>query len=166
MLLVDDNAASFCYYKNPSTENSKENLMSYNNLKSILNYAEDNSLFLNILYNKDKLPKKHFDLINKSSYIRFIPLEHYENAFEDILIINPQKDKIIDRLENNHTLNIILRLEKKDLNKLFEIFSSLLGKFKRLNLILLDIDKYEENDFNIYREELNKINKALKKEVY
>ena len=164
ILLIDDNAASFCYYKNPSTNNSKENLMSYNNLKSILNYAEDNGLFLNILYNKDNLPKKHADLINKSSHISFIPLEHYENDLDNILIINPQNDQIIDGLENNNTKNIILRLEKNDLNKLFEIFNSLLGKFKRLNLILLDIEKYKENDFNIYREELNKINSMIKKE--
>ena len=63
----------------------------------------------------------------------------------------------MSNLSKNKNRNIILRLDKKSINDLNTIILSLFNKFKRLNLVLLDMEEYTKDDINKYEKQLNEL---------
>ena len=155
MILLHDSAASFCYYNNKK----KGNLLDINILSKIANLIEKNNLSVNFLYSTKDLPSNYKKIIDKVNHIKYIPLNtSFKNQYEkNILLLNAENINLINNLKTYNNLNIILRLKKDELKNLLSIFNSILGKFKRLNLCLLDIPDYKESDFDIYKEQLTKI---------
>lgn len=164
IILLHDYAASFCYYK--SNNNSNNKLIDINILSKILKLVKKNNLYANFMYSSKELPSGYKKIIDKVNHLKYIPINsssqyQYE---KNVLLLNTENIDLINNLKNYKNLNIILRLEKDKLKNIYDIFNSLLGKFKRLNLSLLDIPEYKENDFDIYKEQLEKIGNILIKE--
>ena len=98
---------------------------------------------------------------------------------KDFLYSKYARDIILDFGDNNHThvdnpctinqltkrlghrygllLGIMLRLGKNNINNLNSIILSLFKKFKRLNLILPDLEEYTRDDIDQYEKQLNEL---------
>jgi CXXX repeat peptide maturase len=165
IILLEDNANSFCYFN--CNNKSKNNLIDIDILSKIPKLVDKNNLFVNLLYGTKKIPANYQKIIDKINHIKYIPINSpSNNQYEgNILLLNTENINLINNLkDNNNNLNIIFRIKKNELKKLYNIFNSLLGKFKRFNITLLDIPEYKENDFDIYKEQLKKIGNVLIKE--
>lgn len=156
-ILLSNDAVSFCYYKN--SNDSK--LISLKNLKKVIAFATKNNLKINFIYNNQQLPDEYEKIIQTTDHSKIIPIENFSP--ESLMIINYKNDKQIESLKDGEN-NYILRLEKKYINNLNDIIKSLIGKFKRLNLILLDIDKYNDNDLSDYNKQLKLLYNIIKPE--
>jgi CXXX repeat peptide maturase len=78
---------------------------------------------------------------------------------EGIFVINQDDLAHSQKIAENSRLNLILRLKRSDLKRLAEILQSLSGKFKRLNLSLLDIEEFQNDDLMEYESQLEQIEK-------
>lgn len=161
IVLLDNSATSFCYYDNPSYSKGNSNLISLELLKRIIKYANKKSMYINYLYPKQKLPEAYDKLIEKDEHINILPIELRNKNNKAIYVINPDKIKQIKSIPINANLNLILRLPRQKIKDLSEIFELLIEKCQRLNLILLDIESFKQEELDIYAQQLVNIQKIV-----
>lgn len=159
--ILDTHATSFCYYQNPAYYQPGSALMPLHELEQVVDYVARNKISVNFLYGNHKLPKPYEELIESIQHVKIIPLKLHKEIPDGIIVINPDDMGKINEIADNYSLNLILRLEKKTLPQLADIFHALFGKFRRLNLCLLDIPEYKQTDYNEYQEQLKKIEASV-----
>lgn len=138
--------------------------MAYPVLQSIIRHSTDNGLHLNIIYGNDELPTKYKNLLKKTNHIKYLPYSISKQFNEGIIILNKMDVNFIAKDKKAYFENMILRVAKADLSELSGAFKSLEGKFKRLNLFLLDIETYTQPDLELYERQLNEILLVIQKE--
>ncbi|MGE5341299.1 MAG: CXXX repeat peptide maturase [Candidatus Omnitrophota bacterium] len=158
--ILDKHATSFCYYDNPSYGESKPAFIPLEELETIIDFAVRNKISVNFLYGNHKPPASYDERIESVNHIKIMPLKLRPEINDGIFVINTDDLDNISRIEDNTHLNLILRLERKKLPEFADIFRSLTGKFKRLNLCLLNIEDYSDDDLNEYGNQLKKIEAA------
>ena len=159
LIILGNDSTSFCYYKNKTEKKSE--FIPVNTLKDAIDFANKNNLFINFLCGNERLPDKYEKLIDSIDHVKIVPLS-LGNAYDNSMIIMESGEMdSISGLKKVSNSNIILRLEKKDLSRFSEIFNSLSGKFKRLNLNLIDIYDYTAEDIEEYKKQLEKISENV-----
>jgi CXXX repeat peptide maturase len=161
IVLLDHNATSFCYYENNQHKLSQGKLMPVNTLKQIVDYAEKNRFAINFIYPDDRLPKSYDRIIEKTEHAKIVPLNLMSQYRDAVYVINDSDKSKIESIKKNSTLNLIVRLKRTDLTRLSEILHSLYYRYKRLNLILLDIPGYNQADFDEFNRQLEIIEKSV-----
>lgn len=156
-VLLEDDSKSFCYYQNDLYNSKEKKSISNDLLKKVIAYSNEHNLYLNLLIGQKKLTVNQDKLINTTQHIKYISLK-LENVYNnDILIIDNKDIHQISSLLKSANRIIILRLEKNNINNLNSIILSLFKKFKRLNLILPDIEEYTRDDIDQYEKQLNEL---------
>lgn len=161
LVILDDCSTSFCYYENEKYYSEESRLITKENLSSVIEYARKNAYSINFLYGNSKLPDEYNELIEDCNHLKIVPLklkDHYDNA---LIVINRDDWHLTKNLEKNNSCLFNLRIEREDLPTLAEIVLSLNGTYKKLNLFLLGIDKYTEQDLDVYKEQLEIINREI-----
>jgi len=161
IVLLDKNSTSFCYYKNDSYLKSKSELISFELLEEIIIYAIKNYITLNFLYGNQQLPENYEKLIDSIDHEKIFPIKLNQVFTDGIFVINDDEIDLVHSLKENEEINLILRLPKDDLPILSETVNSLLGKFKRLNLSILDIESFTEQDLEMYEKQLKIIGEKV-----
>jgi len=160
IVLLDQASTSFCYYTNPAfSKNNSSKPIPYNTLNRVVNYALKNSLMINYLFGIDPLPDKYQKLIAKSQHVKILPARAFDHFSDEevVLVINESELEFAKTLEDNFKQNIILRFPKSNLPELSAYIELLINKCRRLNLNLLDINKYDTNDLEEYKRQLDLI---------
>jgi CXXX repeat peptide maturase len=161
MIILGESSVPFCYYENKTGVKKTGELISYENLKKAVVFALKNNLKVNFLYPDIKLEKKYDKLIDEVEHIKIIPLKLHKTYKDSILVIESDELSSDSNLKNLKDENIILRLRYKQLHKLHSYLNKLIPKCKRINLVLLDIERYGEKDFEEYKHQLEKISKKI-----
>ena len=160
ILPVSKNSKSFCYYNNNHSEGE---IINFKLLQDAVLFAIKNKCGLNVLYGDEPLPVKYELELEKLKHIKLLPLKLRKYYPEGIYIIEESDLDSVKKIKKNNELNLILRLNKNRLPELSDIFSLLLWRFKRLNLIFTDIFDFSDNDFNEYKKQLNIIGGSVYK---
>jgi CXXX repeat peptide maturase len=160
--VIKGNAPSFCYYENKQAGPKNRDLMPLDIVKKVIAFAMSRKLAINFLGIDSSLPEVYKkEIYAYENYIKFIPVEEDDGAQNTILIVDSHKKDRITEIKDNSIRNIILRLEKKHLSELFPLVRSLLFKCKRLNLCVLDIPSYNNDDLKTYKIQMDEIGKLL-----
>jgi len=111
---------------------------------------------INYLFGVDPLPDKYHNLIARSQHVKILPVQSADQFSDEevITVINENELEFAKTLENNFTRNIILRFPKSKLPELSEYIELLIHKCRRLNLSLLGINNYNNNDLEEYKKQL------------
>jgi CXXX repeat peptide maturase len=161
MIMIGESSVPFCYYENKTGNKNTVKLISYENLKKAVIFALKNNLKVNFLYPDIKLEKKYDRLIDEVEHIKIIPVKLHKTYKDSILVIESDDLSSDSLLKNLKDENIIFRLRYEQLNKLYSYLNKLIPKCRRINLVLLDIERYGEKDFDEYRHQLEKISKKI-----
>ena len=161
IVLLDNNSTSFCYYENDSYYKAESELISFELLEEIVVYAIKNNITLNFLYSNQQLPEKYEKLIDSIDHEKILPLKLNQVYSDGVFVINDDDRNSISALEDNDYQNLILRFPRQDLTMLSETVNSLLGKFKRLNLSILNIESFTEHDFEMYKKQVKIIGEMI-----
>ncbi|MBN2441267.1 MAG: CXXX repeat peptide maturase [Spirochaetales bacterium] len=160
--LINKQAPSFCYYKNETAQSDTPELMPMETLKNVITFAQSQNLSINFLGISSSLPKKYIEEINSyENHAKFISITEEGDESNSIFILDSHQKDIIKDLKDSALRNIILRLEKKHINDFLPIVQSLLIKCKRLNLCLLDVYEYDQDDLKSYKSQLDDLGKIL-----
>jgi CXXX repeat peptide maturase len=155
IVVLETGATSFCYYENRQSQQQKSALIPYPKLKEAVDFAIMNCISINFIYGSQKLPTEYGDLIETVNHVKIVPLSGKGQLEGDIIVIDKDSRHLIPEIPPNFHLNIILRLVRDDLRELSKIFHSLLGKFRRLNLSLIGVGTFRDEDLNQYEKQLN-----------
>lgn len=152
IVILDREAPSFCFYPNPESGSER---MDLETLKHVIAYAQKHNLLINFLVGDIPLPESYLKEIDVICHIFIRPFNSQPYQPDDIVVME-QKDTL--SLANHLFFqNVILHVDRSDLPNLANTVSGLLERSYRTNVTLRDIDRYTEDDFETYREQLQKL---------
>lgn len=163
IVVVEHNATSFCCYA--SKDDNKSYLIPLDLLTEVIDYAIKNRIFISFLYGNSVLPSEYLEVIETVEHIKIMSLDNNVSDENAVIIIDVDKNQQhISVLKDSDLTNIILRVGNNDLIILHSLVIQLIGKFRRLNIILKDIEKFDELSSGIYQDQFQKIRELLEKE--
>jgi CXXX repeat peptide maturase len=153
IVILEHDAASFCYYDIKPSNHAE--LIPLDLLVKTIDFAIKNGVSINFLCGNTVLPPDYEQSMARVEHMKWMPIETtipHENA---ILILDGEPGlHDLHKLSKDDLNNIILRVHRNDLENLSSIIKRLIGKFKRLNVILCDIEDFDDSSFRIYEEQL------------
>lgn len=158
IVILDESAKSFCYYPNPKR---KPGLMDLDLLKKIILFAQKEGLLINFLVGETQLPREYIETIDVINHILITPEKYPLTDIQDVLVLDYTDRKPIIELPENCHKNIILRIDRKNISSLSEIITSLKNKFLRINISVQSIDQFTDSDFELYKQELEKLSELF-----
>lgn len=161
--MLDSTAPSFCYYK----RGTKQEKISFENLKKAIEYCQENHFFITVIYPEDELEDEIQQLLEDLPHIKILPISQIRLLEEgDLLVVDYKQEKeLFDKIPENNYLNLILRMEMAEICNIENIYYNHHHKFCRLSIILTDIHHADENALNQYRLNLKRIKDYIYKDL-
>lgn len=158
IIQLGDNAPSFCHYKTNCNSNA---LISIKDLKKALLFGMKENLNFQFILPKNKLTDDYHTLIQSVSACLIAPLSYKNKA--DVYVT----DSITELKQDNISADAIyvLRLTNKELANHTEDLLNIAEKCSRLNIILTDIETYNEDCLTIYQQTINELSQLSKSEI-
>lgn len=150
IILLDDTSTSYCHYENTI---SQRNLIPIQTLRNGILYGMKENLIIQFVYPDYELPQKYKDIIETIDHKKIV-----STLCEDT-VLKAKADVVVfhewTRLDY-YTLDMdkvyALRTSKADFFYHYQFLKNVLGKVKRLNIILTDIDKFTVEDISKYKQ--------------
>ncbi len=155
VIQLDDTSVSFCHYDNPKTEHG---LMPIDVLKNGIVWAMKENLMIQFVFPDYTLPVEYQKLIDTVDHSSIKPVGEGTDA--DVMVVQSWDD--LDRMASNDAF-IVLRTSKKDLFENYSRLVTVLRETSRLNVVITDIHKFSDSDFDTYRNILEQLVKQVKK---
>lgn len=160
IIQLDDTSVSYCHYENPK-ESFK--LIGLEDLKAGILFAMKKNLMIQFVYPNYELPQEYKEVIHSIDHNKIVSslcedTELLSNAdvvvFEDwtgIDIYNFKEDGVY-----------VIRTSKSDFFDRYLFLLRPLAKISRLNVIITDINTFNDNDFNTYKKVLIALSEKIK----
>lgn len=154
IIQLDDTSTSYCHYGNPRKEHR---LISLGNLKAGILFAMKENLTVQFVYPKYELPEEYREAIHSVDHSKIVPVESKEKG--DVVVLEGWKElKECSLLPDTA---YVLRIGKEELFGDYTQIPDILPQVARLNVVITDVETFDDKDFNAYKEVLA----ALSKEV-
>lgn len=156
VVLLDDMSTAYCHYEN---EKKVSKLISLEDLKAGILFAMKENLIVQFVYPKYELPQEYHNIINTIHHCKIIPMGNKEKG--DVIVLNGWGDFIDCTFEEDITY--VFRITKDAFFTNSSQIKEILGKTTRLNIIITDVGRFTDEDFNKYMDCLQVLNKELEK---
>lgn len=160
VILLDDTSVSFCHYQNDKKE---RNLMPLETLKAGIVYAMKENLNIQFVYPNYPLSEEYLEVIDSIDHTGIKPVSLGDDA--DVVVMDG-----INQVPNakSHGLkqgvSYVLRLSKYELFERVADVCALLNKVERLNVVITDVEKFKDADFERYSEVLRMLSEEVEKQ--
>lgn len=151
---MDDASTSYCYY---AVNKDKRFLMPMDVLKSGIIFAMKENLMVQYLLPDYKLPDEYINVMESVDNCKIASFSSSYASISDVLVIDKWKEKM--SFVDNKTY--ILRISKKDLLSKYTDIKDRLKDITRLNIVITDIERFSDSDFENYRTALYNIAKEV-----
>lgn len=154
IILLDDTSVTFCHNAN---ERKERRLIPLNTLKAGILYGMKENLNIQFVYPDYALPEEYGEAIETIDHIKIKPASMADSA--DVVVI----DGIMEayNVTPNDNVAYVLRLSKDEMFAGHNAIVTILGKTKRLNIVLTDIETFTDDDFTSYEEVLEALTKDV-----
>ena len=163
LVILDVGAVPFCHYENPHfhAAHKMPQWMARTLLAGIVRHARENQVALSFLLGETPLPRGLAQLVDTVDHAKIIP-PALEAQYPDGLVVADAGDEVVLRaLTKNLNRNLILRLERRQIQDCSDIVEGLLGKFRRLSIHIADIEDFGADDLAQYEKVLRRMRKAV-----
>lgn len=158
IIILDDASTSYCHYESKSPSN---HLIELPTLKAGIRFAMKENLMIQFVYPESDLPNDYKEAIETIDHSKIIPSTSLMVDEADIVVFNNWKDAIGFALESSSTY--VLRICKVDLFAQVDVIKTLISKVSRLNLVIIDIDSFKDDDFVKYQDVLASFSNEVEK---
>ena len=161
IILLDDTATSFCHYGNSCTSRK---LISIEDLKAGIFFAMKENLMIQFVYPDFELPQEYKDVINTIDHSVIVSSLCEDSALKDnadVVVIHDWT--AIERMNFDTDISYVLRTTKSDLFDKYRFLMPVIGKVSRLNVIITDVESFEDDDFEIYKNVLSYLSVEIEK---
>lgn len=160
VIQLAEDAASYCHYENVS---KGEQFISVENLKSAIRFGMVENLNIQFVYPKRALPDGYAEIIETIDHTKIMPCDAPSAERADIIICNNIAEAESCELSGEQI--VILRICRKDIGELHRIFDILNGKCARVNIVITDIDKFTDCEFEEYKATLTQLGNRVKENI-
>ena len=154
VILLDDTCPSFCHYTVPA---KKQRLISQDNLYQGVLFAMKENLTIQFVYPEYDIPTSYINLINTIDHIDLVP---WSQQHDGQVILFPSLDSATGTPDEKLG-NIVVRLRLDDIISRTDDIIALSKITDRINLIIGDIDSFNDALAGPYESSLMKIEQYL-----
>lgn len=164
VILLDDTSTSYCHYENEKTEH---NLISLENLKAGILFAMKENLMIQFLYPNYELPQEYKEVIHSIDHSDIV-----SSLCEDSVLKNNADVVVFDDWIGMDTYGFkkdgvyVIRTSKADFFERYLFLLRPLTKVSRLNVVITDIDTFNNDDFNTYKKILTVLSEKIENLYY
>lgn len=162
IIKLDDTSSSYCHYSNDKKESR---LISLENLKKGILFAMKENLMIQFVYPDFELPQDYKDAINTIDHSDIVSSDCKDDILKnnaDIIIFNNWKELESHKIKEDGIY--VIRTSKSELFDKYTLLNNILQIAKRFNVVITDIDSFDENDFEKYKNILSELSKTLEKQ--
>lgn len=159
IIQLDDTSVSYCHYDNPKT-NSK--LIGLEQLKTGILFAMKENLMIQFVYPNYELPQEYKEVIHSIDHSKIVSSLCKDTALlsnADVIVLD---DWIgIDTYDFKEEGVYVIRTNKADFFAHYLFLQQPLIKTTRINVVITDIETFNENDFITYKKILTDLSKKI-----
>lgn len=159
IIQLDRCSVSFCHY---DSQTSQQELISVENLRKAIIFAMKENLTIQFLYSDANLPAEHEKLIRGCDHIKIKPA--CAPRLDDAQVIVARHLQELDLNQLNDKAVYIWRCTKAEFFEQHQALAPYFAKLTRLNITLLDIDTFSEEDFKTYDSILAQLSASIRYE--
>lgn len=162
IIKLDDTSTSYCHYSNDKKESR---LISLEDLKKGILFAMKENLMIQFVYPDFELPQDYKDAINTIDHSDIVSSDCKDDILKnnaDIIIFNNWKELESHKIKEDGIY--VIRTSKSELFDKYTLLNNILQIAKRINVVITDIDSFDENDFEKYKNILSELSKTLEKQ--
>lgn len=153
VILLDDTSASFCHYTVPKAD---RRLIPLDILHAGILYAMKENLSVQFVYSNYTLPKEYLEAIDSVDHYNIVPASIMDNSSDAVVVDSSE----IEKTKDVH-VPIIIRTDKKNFFANYSKLSHLLRQTNKVDVVVTDIDKFNDKDFKLYKEVLRELAKNI-----
>ncbi|MGM9868262.1 MAG: CXXX repeat peptide maturase [Sodaliphilus sp.] len=147
IIMLDDTSVSYCHYQNPRTE---RRLMPLDMLKKAIFFAMKENINIQFVYPDYDLPQEYVDTINT--------IDH-----TDIVPAGRKGDVVVCSWDNLPGEGVVaLRTTRAELFSRYAEIADALSCRERINVIITDLEKMDESEFESYKTALSTLAERVK----
>jgi CXXX repeat peptide maturase len=159
ILLLDRHAVPFCHYSMPS--NGKQPAwMPLETLQTAVSFARRKHLVVLGVLGRSPLPAAHSALLKHVEHQMIVPFALSVRMPGAIPAMHARDAAKLGG-RRSRAQSVILRVPRRDLPRLASVFNRLKRHFKRVNVRLLDLGAYTDDDFAEYRRQCVKLARII-----
>lgn len=161
IIQLDDTSTSYCHYENGKKKNS---LISLDDLKAGIFFAMKENLMIQFVYPDYELPSEYKEAINNIDHFDMV-----SSLCEDIMLVNNANIIVmhewttIELMPFKEDSIYVLRTSKVDLFDRYLFLKPILGKVRRLNIVITDVESFTKEDFEKYQTVLSALSDTIEK---
>lgn len=159
IIQLDDTSTSFCHY---NTSHDNPNLMPLDILKKAIRWSMVENLNVQFIYPEYTLPEEYNEAIEKINHTKIKPATYEHLSEGDIAVFNSIAET--QGFDFTNGANYVIRTCKDELFKSFNDLRAILETSGRLSLVISDIQKFDKNDFSIYKSILERLAEVIRTE--
>lgn len=160
VIQLADDAASYCHYDN--TAKGKQ-FISADDLKAAIRFGMVENLNIQFVYPKRALPDGYAEIIETIDHTKIMPYGAPQVDNTHIVVCNGIAEA--ENCELGKEQVVILRISHSDISELPRIFDTLNGKCARVNVVITDIEKFTDSEFDEYKATLTQLGNRVKANI-
>ena len=161
IILLDETSTSYCYYDNPRAE---KKLIPLEVLKSGIRFGMIENLMIQFVYPNYELPEEYKEAIESIDHSKIVPALCEDNLLAeeaDVIILHDWSGISYGKTFANKSY--VLRTTKTALFERYLLLKDFLSKVARLNIVITDIQTFDDEDFDKYKLVLNALSEHIEK---
>ena len=157
-----NDAVSFCHYEKG---NKSDGLIELKMLKKAIFWAMTENVNVQFVYPDREIPSEYKAVIDTIDHAKIVGPHSEDKVLTDEADIVVFEDwKGLDTFKYQSGKSYVIRTDKSDLFENADVIKSLFPKLDRLVVVITDIDKFQESDFQKYEAFLNAMIPVVKEE--
>ena len=154
IIQLDDTSTSYCHYPNIKSE---RRLISLKDLKAGVLFGMKENLMIQYILPDYGLPQEYLDVLESIDHSKIASAESVYASVSDVVVLNGwNKDYAFD-IEGVY----VLRVDKRTLFEKTSEIVKVLKECARLNIVITDVEKFSDADFETYKSVLDSFSKEL-----
>lgn len=161
IIQLDDASTSFCHYDSSKTT---RNLIGLDILKSGVLFAMKNNLMIQFVFPDYILPQEYKDVIESIDHSKIVSSLCEDELLKkeaDVVVFNNWTDLSYGHFCNDKSY--VLRTSKDNLFDRFTFLKSPISQISRLNIVITDVETFNDEDFVKYKQMLSTLSESLEK---
>lgn len=160
IILLDDTSTSYCHY----IGGKAKRLMPLGTLRQGILFAMKENLMIQFAYPDYELSQEYKDVIDSIDHSNIVSsLCEDKNLIANADVIVMHEWTAVDFLLFKENSTYVLRTSKADLFDRYISLKSILGKVKRLNVVITDVENFANEDFEKYKNVLSSLSNSIEK---
>ena len=161
IILLDDTSISYCHYENYRVE---KKLIPLDILKAGIRFGMMENLMIQFVYPNYKLPTEYKDAIESIDHSKIVSSLSVDEELandSDVVVYHDLIGMSYETLLENKC--VVLRTSKADLFERYMSLKDVISKVSRLNIVITDVEKLTDEDFERYKQILNALSAHIEK---